>query len=591
MGRIPDELVNRIIEENDIVDVISEFIPLKNSGSSFMGVCPFHLDKGPSLSVSREKQLYHCFGCNASGNTIGFIMSIKNIGFLDALEYLANRIGISIEKERSAEKTSDFKMKNEIYEVNREAAKFFLSNLFKNKKAHDYLISRGIDEKTIKRFGLGYSLNDWKALEKHLIKKGFSKDIVLRAGLTIKSKNGNTYDRFRNRIIFPVFAYKSNMNAKNKVIGFGGRVLDDSKPKYLNSPETPVFFKGTNLYGMNFVIKDRVPESIIIVEGYMDLIALNKSGITNVVASLGTALTESQAKLIRKYTRDVYLCYDSDSAGQKATFKGINVLSKEGCNVKIIKIPSGKDPDEFIKYNSVEGFKEIIKKALSIIDYKLAIAKEGFDFKNDQHISEFARRAVKIISSLNSEVEIQYYAKMISEEIGIKVQKILDDVRRNKNNIGQKEKAEDISSTIVSGYKKSEALLIAICLNSKDYFKYIKEKVNVEEFVTPCYKILLDILYKSLEKGEDINESNILAKFETKNDINDVALAFSKEIPNDINKNTIDSYIKVIKRYNIERQIKDINNKIKYYEKNGDNKKTLEFFNQLIILRKQLGML
>lgn len=582
MSRIPDELVEKIIQENDIVDVISEYVPLKNSGKNYMGVCPFHLDKGPSFSVSREKGLYHCFGCNASGNTIGFIMNIKNMEFLDALKYLGDRVGISIEKENKLNDNSNFKLKSEIYKVNVEAARYFFTNLFKNKMAKDYFVSRGIEEKVIKRFGLGYSLDGWHNIENYLIKKGFSKDVITKAGLTIEGKNGS-YDRFRNRVMFPVFDYKG------KVIGFGGRVLDDNKPKYLNSPETTVFHKGTNLYGLNFAVKDRIPNSIIVVEGYMDLISISQSGITNVVATLGTALTEGQAKLIKRYTKEVYLCYDSDSAGQMATLKGMEVLNNVGCNVKIIRIPKGKDPDEFIKNNGIENFRKIMEEALSEIDYKLTIAEEGFDLKNTNDNLKFAKKATYIISSLNSEIEIQHYGKIISEKLGISETSIIEDVKKIKNKGRNRENTQTNFNNlkIEPGFKKSEQMLLAICLKSKDYFKYIKGKVSIEEFITPCYKSLLEILYKNNE----ISESSILLNFNIKSDINDIAILFNKEIPSDINEDMINSYIKVIKRYNIEEQIKSINSQIKICEKSGDNNKALEFFNQLITLQKQLDTL
>lgn len=582
VSRIPDELVEKIIQENDIVDVISEYVPLKNSGKNYMGVCPFHLDKGPSFSVSREKGLYHCFGCNASGNTIGFIMNIKNMEFLDALKYLGDRVGISIEKENKLNDNSNFKLKSEIYKVNVEAARYFFTNLFKNKMAKDYFVSRGIEEKVIKRFGLGYSLDGWHNIENYLIKKGFSKDVITKAGLTIEGKNGS-YDRFRNRVMFPVFDYKG------KVIGFGGRVLDDNKPKYLNSPETTVFHKGTNLYGLNFAVKDRIPNSIIVVEGYMDLISISQSGITNVVATLGTALTEGQAKLIKRYTKEVYLCYDSDSAGQMATLKGMEVLNNVGCNVKIIRIPKGKDPDEFIKNNGIENFRKIMEEALSEIDYKLTIAEEGFDLKNTNDNLKFAKKATYIISSLNSEIEIQHYGKIISEKLGISETSIIEDVKKIKNKGRNRENTQTNFNNlkIEPGFKKSEQMLLAICLKSKDYFKYIKGKVSIEEFITPCYKSLLEILYKNNE----ISESSILLNFNIKSDINDIAILFNKEIPSDINEDMINSYIKVIKRYNIEEQIKSINSQIKICEKSGDNNKALEFFNQLITLQKQLDTL
>ncbi|KMT21664.1 DNA primase [Clostridium cylindrosporum] len=591
MGRIPDELVDKIIHESDIVEVISEYVSLKSSGKNFMGVCPFHSDKGPSLSVSREKQLYHCFGCGASGNVLGFIMRIKNIEFIDALRFLGEKIGVSIEQKKEHTENPRFKLKDEMYRINIEAARYFFRNIYNVKAAYNYFLSRNMEDKTIKKFGLGYSLDSWNSLESYLAKKGFSKDIMLKAGLIIKGKNA-TYDRFRNRVMFPVFDYRG------RVIGFGGRVLDDTKPKYLNSPETDIFLKGTNLYGLNFAIKNKVPDSIIIVEGYMDCISLHQAGITNVVASLGTALTESQAKLIKKYTENVYVCYDSDSAGKTATLKGMDILQNVGCNVKVISVPVGKDPDEFIKLNGVDSFNNLINNALPIIDYKIHLAREKYDLKNMEDSLKFTKRVAYILSSLNSEIEIQYYGKKIAEETGIPQSSIIEDIKKlkRKNNYyaknNEEEKENNVSNyKIEPAFKKSEQMLLTLCLKSKDYFEYIKGRISVGEFITPFYKIAADFLYKRLENEEKIIPNSLLGNFSTSYEISEVSLIFNKVVPNDISTDLIDDYIKVIKKHNIEDKIKSIKIQIKKYEKNGEKQKSLELFNKLILLQRQLDTL
>lgn len=586
MGRIPEELIDKIIQENDIVDVISEYVSLKNSGKNFMGVCPFHLDKGPSLSVSREKQLYHCFGCGASGNVLGFIMKIKNIEFLDAIKFLGDRIGVSIEDRKENTQSKSFKLKEQIYRINTEAARYFFSNIFNNKTPYNYLTSRKIEERTIKRFGLGYSLNNWNGLENYLLKKGYSKDIMLKAGLIIKGKKG-TYDRFRNRIMFPVFDYRG------RVIGFGGRVLDNQKPKYLNSPETDVFLKGTNLYGLNFAIKDKVPESIIIVEGYMDCISLYQAGITNVVASLGTALTESQAKLIKKYTKNVYVCYDSDVAGKAATIRGMEVLEEAGCLVKVIIIPKGKDPDEFIKINGVKAFKNLIATSLPIIDYKIHLVREEMDLHGSREDTlKFIKKVVKILSSLNTETEIQYYGKKISEELDISEESIIEDIKRIKRTkkITQSSKNTNIFK-VQPAFKKAEEMLLILSLKSKDYFTYIRERIDTEEFITSTYKTVAKYIYNKLENNEDIVPNKVLSFFSNSEDIKDISTIFNKEIPDDINNDLVEDYIRIIKKYNMEEKIKNVKIQIKKYEKNGESQKALECFNKLILLQRQLDML
>ena len=353
--QISEEILEKVKEQNDIVDVISESVRLKRSGRNFSGLCPFHNEKSPSFSVSQDKQIYKCFGCGESGNVITFVMKNKNMPFVEAVKYLADRVNITIESDKG--RISPTAKKRELlYKVNVEAARFFYSNLRLTKEAKEYFFNRGIKEDTIKRFGLGFAKDSWNNLLFHLRKLGFKDDLLLEAGLVSTSeRTGNKYDRFRNRVIFPVFDYRG------KVIGFGGRVLDDSKPKYLNSPETLVFQKGTNLYGLNFAIKSKMQERyFIIVEGYMDLITLHQYGITNVVASLGTALTTNQARLLRRYADKVIISYDADIAGQAATMRGLDILKDAGFDVRVLSIPQGKDPDEYVRSNGKDAFIKLI---------------------------------------------------------------------------------------------------------------------------------------------------------------------------------------------------------------------------------------
>ncbi|MGL5352987.1 MAG: DNA primase, partial [Clostridium sp.] len=332
--QISEEILEKIKEQSDIVDVISETVKLKRSGRNFSGLCPFHNEKSPSFSVSQDKQIYKCFGCGEAGNVITFVMKNKNLPFIDAVKYLGEKANIVIQDE-SGKRNKTTEKKELMYKVNVEAARFYFANLMNTKGSKEYFLNRGIKEETIKKFGLGFAKDSWNNLIFHLRKKGFNDELLLEAGLVSTSeKTGNKYDRFRNRVMFPVFDYSG------KVIGFGGRVLDDSKPKYLNSPETLVFQKGTNLYGLNFAIKNKIPDRyFIIVEGYMDLITLHQYGITNVVASLGTALTTNQARLLKRYADKVIISYDADVAGQTATLRGLEILREAGFDVRVLNIP------------------------------------------------------------------------------------------------------------------------------------------------------------------------------------------------------------------------------------------------------------
>lgn len=594
MGRISEENIEKIIESNDILDVISEFVPLKRAGRGYMGVCPFHNDKGPSLSVSQEKQLYHCFGCGASGNSVGFIMRIRNLDYIDAIKYLGDRAGIKIEEEIQDPKKLKFEaLKNDIFQINIEAARYYLSNLFNINSAYEYFEKRGIDEKTIKKFGLGYSLNSYEGLYKYLLNKGFKEEFILKAGLVSK-KEYRVYDKFRNRVMFPVF------DIKTRIIGFGGRVLDNSKPKYLNSPETPVFVKGTNLYGLNFVIKSGLPEYIIVVEGYMDCISLHQHGITNAVASLGTALTLEQAKLLKRYSKKVFICYDADAAGQMATLRGLEILAQAGCEVKIISIPNGKDPDEFIKNYGVEEFKKLIQNALPVSEYRIQMTRNGKNLKDAREKSIFVTESAEILSRLDNEIEIQAYAARIYDETGIDVKTILDEVKKIKRSKSLKENNKEnnrnnnISGNIYNlepAYKKAEKWIIQLALNNNDYFKYIRNKIALDDFITQSLKFAYEYIFNTLESGKEVVPSELLRNFTGQQEISDVASIF--EEPERINDSfrLIDDCIRTIKKCNIENKINELTVKIKKHEGKNEVVESAILSQELIRLQKQFNLL
>lgn len=593
MGRIPKDLIEKIIERNDIVDIVSEFVPLKKTGRSYMGVCPFHNDKGPSLSVSQEKQLFHCFGCGASGNVIGFVMRIKNLDYLDAISYLADRANVPLEfSENDKINSRENAIKEEIYRANIEAARFFFSNLKKSNKAIAYLKSRNVESSIIFKFGIGYSIDSWNSLYSYLKSKGFSDEILLKAGLIVKSQK-DYYDRFRNRIMFPV------IDVKGRIIGFGGRVLDDSKPKYLNSPETPVFKKGTNLYGLNLVAKQGNVENLIIVEGYMDCITLHQYGINNAVASLGTALTMEQAKLLKRYSKDIYICYDADAAGKAATLRGLDILESIGCNVKIIEVPKGKDPDEFIKSFGVDEFKKVIENSLPVIQYRIEKSKDGKNLKDVKQKIMFINDVANILSEVENPIDVQVYAAKVFDETGIEVQSILEQVKKLKNNKISKNNRNNMRNNIVNGnvfniepaYKKAERLILNLCIKDIELYNYISKKILPKEFITDEYKKTAEYIYNKCEKGEKIDANEILVEFESDKNMGDVAAVFMEyEYSEDLYE-FADDLIKTIKKYNLENKIDKINEQIKSYEEANDIEKSAILSKELIELRRQLSLL
>lgn len=404
---------------------------LEKSGSNYTGLCPFHSEKTGSFMVSKSKQIYKCFGCNAGGDVISFVMRWENVDFMEAVKILARKCGITLDRNISEEEKKKIQEINKFREIHTEAARFYFANLLRTKNpGYEYLRKRGLSDKIIKKFGLGYSPNSWNSLMNYLLSKGYDKTDLVKCGLiTHKTESNKYFDRFRNRVMFPIFNYNG------KVIGFGGRVLDDSLPKYLNSPETLVFNKRMNLYGLNISKKGIKDDTLILVEGYMDLISLYQNNIENVVATLGTALTIEQAKLIRRFAKNVIISYDSDQAGQNATLRAIDILLKADIKVKILNLKDCKDPDDFIKKYKKEGFLKAIEDSVSHIIFQINILKRKFDFNKDEHLIKFAKEAASIIKTLSSPVEKDFYIKYVSKEFDISLEALKEEVfGKNYNN-------------------------------------------------------------------------------------------------------------------------------------------------------------
>ena len=403
-GNIVDEIKSRC----NIVDVAGRVVSLKKAGSNYKGVCPFHNEKTPSFVVSETKQIFTCFGCGATGDVIEFVKRYYNQDFKGAVEMLAKEYGIPLEGMFQTGRD-----KEEFYEINRQAAMYFFRALRgKNNPGYAYMKNRGISEDTMNRFGIGYADGEWRSLYDYMIQKGIHEDKLLSLGLISKSKD-RCFDKFRNRVIFPI------INTGGKVIGFGGRIIGDGEPKYLNSQESDVFQKKNNLYGLNLSRKGiNREDSIILVEGYMDVVSLYQAGVRNVSASLGTALTENQARLIKRYTKNVILSYDADNAGQNAAFRGLSILYKEGCRARVLKVTDGKDPDEFIKKNGRNAFLELADQAVPYGDFKLNMIKQQYDMDDEQQRVEFIHDAVKVLQEMKP-VEADIYIKKLSAEMGI----------------------------------------------------------------------------------------------------------------------------------------------------------------------------
>ena len=518
-----EELIEEIRSSNDIVDVISQYVILKRSGRNFFGLCPFHKEKSPSFSVSPDKQIFHCFGCGVGGNVIHFVSKIENLGFKDTLEMLANRVNIQLPELDGYDSDVNAKLKSRLYELNQATATFYHENLYKpsSKEAQEYIKKRKLDNNTLKSFLIGYS-GVFDELYTYLKSKGFSENEILASGLVNKNENGRFIDRFRRRLMFPI------QDVRNRVIAFGGRVLDDSKPKYINSAENLVYSKGRHLFGLNLA-KNSQKKNLIIVEGYMDCISLYQRGITNVVASLGTALTEAQGRLLRKHSEQVIIGYDADGAGQAATIRGMEILQNLGCDIRILQIEGAKDPDEFVVKYGPERFNKYVENAISLIEFKIKILKKDLNLENANDKIKFLKEIAKLLSKVNSDLEKEIYLDKISKTYNISKDAVQAEINKllYADSKGAKvlekpfksfAKKEEPKEAVSEIDKKREDMIIYLLITYPEKsFNTIKKTIRVDDIQSETNRKIIKKLYEELEKG-DIN--NILDKFEETEEVN-----------------------------------------------------------------------
>lgn len=506
MVRYSEELIDEIRNSNDIVDIISQYVILKRSGRNFFGLCPFHKEKTPSFSVSPDKQIFHCFGCGAGGNVIHFISKIENVDFKESLEILADRAGIKLPTLENNVDSKRLELKEKVYEINKLVAMYYHETLYKPqaKPAQEYVKKRKLDNKALKEFCIGYAENA-NVLYKLLKEKGFTEEEILASDLVIK-KGNNYVDRFKNRLIFPI------QDIRNRFIAFGGRVLDNSLPKYINSPENIVYSKARNLYGLN-VAKNTKTRKLIIVEGYMDTVSLHQREIDNVVASCGTALTEAQGRLLRKYAEKVIISYDSDSAGQAATLRGLEILNNLGCDIRILQMEGAKDPDEYvIKYGNGR-FNDLVENAISLVEFKIKVLKKGLNIENTNDKIKFMNEIAKILGGVDNKIEQEIYIDKISSDYNISKEAIYAQINKNEysNNKGAKilESSSIRKPTIKRQEKeinpeleKRENIIISLLIDGgEEVYNKIKGIINPNDFKSEANQKIMKRLYEEFEKG------------------------------------------------------------------------------------------
>ena len=549
---INDNVLDEIRDRADIVDLIGEYVDLKRSGSNYMGLCPFHSEKTPSFSVSPSKSIFKCFGCGVGGDVITFIMKRENLNFPESVEFLAEKYNVRLSEYKDENKEARDK-RNRLYDINREAAMHFLNNLSSSQKAQKYLRDRGLSDKTIRAYGLGYSKDSWTDLYDHLTKLGYKEEELLDLNLISKSKNGNYIDRFRDRVMFPI------INRNNKVIAFGARGFGDAKPKYLNSRETPIFHKGSNLFNMNIISRESSRQRIILVEGYMDVISLYNSGINYSVASLGTSLTEDQAAIIKKMAKDIYICYDSDKAGINATSRAIDIFLSKSCKPKIIELEGGLDPDDFIKKYGMEGFENKIKSAISYIDFKIKILRENFNLEDAEGLSNFTVESAKILSSIKNPIERDIFVKEFSKKYNISykaIENYINYLNRNKIKSEKKEKFKPKKNTNVVKSTKTRAQeeLLSYSLLDNDIYNYIKNKIQVFYFTNAMTRASFEEIPKMFEEEMEVSEFlNLLEKNKLIDaNFKENILGIIKNIH--VNEKIVDELIKTLERNYLQKE-------------------------------------
>ena len=561
----PEELVEEVRQKNDIVDVISSYVKLQRKGSSHMGLCPFHSEKSPSFSVSVSKQMYHCFGCGVGGNVFTFIMEYENYTFVEALKYLAGRVGVTLpEAEISEEARRQAGLKARLLEINKEAAKYYYFQLKspRGQAAMDYLVNRQLSEDTIKKFGLGYSNQTGDDIYKYLKHLGYDDEVLRESGLVSFDEKHKVYDKFWNRVMFPI------MDANSRVIGFGGRVMGDGLPKYLNSPETKLFDKSRNLYGLNFARTSR-KSNFLICEGYMDVIALHQAGFTNAVASLGTAFTGLQANLIKRYTGEVLLTYDSDAAGTKAALRAIPILKDAGLTVKVIDMKPYKDPDEFIKALGAEEFQKRIETAKNSFLFEVEVTERDFDMNDPEQKTKFFNETAKKMLQFTEEIERNIYIEAVSAkyEIGF------DNLRKLVNSYGarlgtgdsykpKEHTIKDRNKNLpMEGMRQSQRILLTWLIDDLRLFEKIKGIITPRDFTEDLYKQAAELLFDQYEKEGKVTPAKILNHFESKEEQKEAAALFSLELSSEMGskekEKALNETVQRIKKNSLDKQSKE----------------------------------
>lgn len=560
-----EDIIEQVRSSSDIVDIISGYVKLQKKGNSYFGLCPFHSEKTPSFSVSRDKQMYYCFGCGAGGNVFTFLMEYENFTFQEALSFLAERAGITLPAaDSSREEREKTGRKQKILEVNKEAAKYYYALLMseRGKIGLDYFLKRGLTRETIRAFGLGYSDKYSNGLYRYMKKKGYEDALLRDTGLFLFDEKRGMTDKFWNRVMFPI------MDINNRVIAFGGRVMGDAKPKYLNSPETEVFDKSRNLYGLNIARKDR-SKSLILCEGYMDVIAMHQGGFTSAVASLGTAFTTGQASLLKRYAEQIYLVYDSDGAGVKAILRALPILRQTGLDGKVVRLEPYKDPDEFIGHLGADAFRERIESAENGFLFALSAAEKDFDMNSPEGRTRFFHKAAEELLIFDEEIERNNYIQAVARKYQVSAENLKQLVNQEamkgvRDYPGERQpivRAKKEKPPSDEGVIQAQKLLLTWIIERPGVFPTIRRYVFPEDFTTELYRQVAALLYQQEEEG-NLNPARIISRFENEKDQKEAAALFNAKLPRESLDGELEKILKEtvvrVKRASVERMNKEL---------------------------------
>jgi len=591
---IPEEVIDEVRASSDIINVVSDYVRLRKQGNNYVGLCPFHNEKTPSFMVSADKQIFRCFGCGEGGNVISFIMKWEKISFPEAVRFLANRAGITISEEDDPEKNARLKELNEAYEIN-ELVKDFYQYILANHpvagEARNYLKKRGLTEETIDKFQIGFAPPSWDGLLHFLNKKGYAPEKLEKLGVVLARSKGKPgfYDRFRNRVMFPIW------DIRGKVVGFGGRVLDDSVPKYLNSPETILFNKSHLLYGINKAAESiRRNDQAIIVEGYFDVITCHQAGISNVVASLGTAFTREQGKLLLRYSQAVIMAYDADAAGVHATMRGWQLLDDLGCRVRVVSIPDGKDPDEFIMAHGADEFLGVIRQgAQTLSEFNTDRAMEKYDMATLEGKFKIASEVIPIITNISNEIEKNEAIMRLAKRLHLSPEAVRAEVekkpRTSRNTWSNRDKITDArnnndnrvlgqnASGDEDARSKAEESLLVLMLSDSNIFLKVKEEIGVHFSLRQEYLNIINLLNEIVEKELDYQPAVLFDRLQDESATEVLKRLILMEIPRDNMNQVIDDCIRTVKEDEIRKKREELLKRMEEADKSRDQE-----------LRKQL---